>query len=211
MPEMFWRTISGYNQATWKAQIAIYAIGILLTVLLYKNPNNGTKKAFKLFLAFCFGWIAIMFFLLHGSAELNKYVTATLFGLISILFLVDVFINKNEFIKNKKYSKWAYFLYILFFTYPFLSFALGKHFPTITTWLMPCPLTVYTIAVLISFFPRIDYKIFVLLIMWALGGLPKIFMFKVPEDVILFISGIVAILVWVLHVRDKKQGTLVDN
>lgn len=209
MPELFWRTISEYNQATWIAQVAINGIGLVLTVLLYVKPNRGTKIAFKLFLTFCFGWIAIVFFLLHGSVELNKYVTATLFGLMSILFIVDVFINKTEFIRNTKYSKWAYLLYILFFTYPFLSLALGKHFPAITTWLMPCPLTVFAIAVMISFFPRIDYKIFVLLILWALGGLPKIFMFKVPEDVILFISGIVAILVWVLHVRDKKQGTLV--
>lgn len=211
MSDLFWNTIINYNQATWAAQIVIYAIGLLLTVLLYKRPSKGITIAYKLFLAFCFGWIAIVFFLLYGSVELNKYVTASFFSLIAILFVIDVFVGKTEFVRNTKYNKLVCLLFILLFSYPFVSLALGKHFPGITTWLMPCPLTVFAIAVMISFFPRIDYKVFVLLILWALGGLPKIFMFKVPEDLILFISGAMALLVWVQQVRDKKHGTTLSN
>lgn len=205
MSSIFWNTIASYNQATWAAQLIICAAGILLTVCLYRNPTDRIKIIYKLFLSFCFAWISIVFFILYGSIQLNKFLTASLFGLISFLFFIDVFANKTTFTRNKKYNKISSFLYILLAFYPLFSLILGKHFPVLTTWLMPCPLTVFAIALLISFFPQIDFKVFTLLVLWALSGLPKIFMFQVPEDSILFISGILAILVWLSSVKKGKQ------
>lgn len=208
MSVQFWNTIAEYNQATWVAQSIICAIGMVLTIILYQKPSRQVKILYKLFLSFCFAWIAIVFFLLYGSAELNKYKTAALFALISILFIVDIFLNKTTFTKNKSYAKISYILYLSMFMYPLFSLMLGKHFPTITTWLMPCPLTVFTIALFISFFPLIDLKVFVLLIFWALTGLPKMFMFNVPEDIILFISGVIAILVWLLWAKKSRKNRI---
>ncbi|NFQ09351.1 hypothetical protein FDG75_07195 [Clostridium botulinum] len=82
---------------------------------------------------------------------------------------------------------------------------MGHAYPAITTWLMPCPLVVYSITLLVSFSTKVDYKILILLIFWALTGLPKIFMFGVSEDFILFLSGILAIFVWVLIIKERKN------
>jgi len=70
---------------------------------------------------------------------------------------------------------------------------------------MPCPLTAYTITLLISFSKSVDYKVLFLLVLWALTGLPKIFIFNVPEDIILFISGICALVVFIPKVLQKKD------
>lgn len=94
---------------------------------------------------------------------------------------------------------------MLFLSYTLISRIFGHAYPSITTWLMPCPLVVYSITLLISFSTRVDYKILILLIFWVLTGLPKIFMFGVPEDFILFVSGILAIFIWSLIIKKKKE------
>ncbi|KEJ01280.1 hypothetical protein N494_09965 [Clostridium botulinum A2B7 92] len=205
MSLLFWNTISNYNQSTWVAQLIICVIGIILTTLIYIKPTKTVKVLLKIFLSFSFAWISIAFFIMHGSNELNKYLTATLFGVIALLFFIDIFKNNIIFERNKRFNKLVFILYILFLSYPLISLIFGHAYPAITTWLMPCPLVVYSITLLISFSTRVDYKILILLIFWALTGLPKIFMFGVPEDFILLISGILSSFIWILIVKKKEN------
>ena len=37
--EIFWKTIAYYNSATWIYQLLIIVAGLLLTVMLIKNPR----------------------------------------------------------------------------------------------------------------------------------------------------------------------------
>ncbi|MDR5587913.1 MULTISPECIES: DUF6064 family protein [Clostridium] len=205
MSVIFWNTISNYNKSTWIAQLIICAIGLVLTRLIYIKPTKIVKISLKIFLSFSFAWISIVFFILNGSNELNKYLTATLFGSIALLFFIDIFKDNIIFERNKRFNKLVFILYILFLAYPLISIILGHAYPAITTWLMPCPLVVYSITLLVSFSTKVDYKILILLIFWALTGLPKIFMFGVPEDFILFLSGILAIYVWTLIIKERKK------
>ena len=205
MSLLFWNTISDYNKSTWIAQLIIFVIGCVITMLIYIKPTKAVKVSLKIFLSFSFAWISIVFFIINGSNELNKYLTSALFGLIALMFFIDIFKNNISFEINKRFNKLVVILYILFLSYPLISLILGHTYPTMTTWLMPCPLVVYSITLLISFSTKINYKILVLLIFWALTGLLKIFMFGVPEDFILFLSGISAIFVWILIIEERKN------
>lgn len=201
----FLETIVNYNKSTYPAQMVISAIGLLFTILLYRRPVRIIKIAMKIYLCFCFAWISVAFFILHGSVELRKEFTAGLFGLIAVCFLIDIFIGKIKFERNKKQDIGVFFFYALFLAYPLVSILLGRSTMELVTWLMPCPLTVYTITLLISFMPKINYPIFVLLIFWALTGAPKSIMFNVPEDIILGLAGLYAIVVWILQIRKTRQ------
>jgi hypothetical protein len=55
----------------------------------------------------------------------------------------------------------------------------------------PCPLTVFAIALVTAAAPNVDKKVFILLLPWALMGLPKCFgALDCYEDCMLFASGI---------------------
>lgn len=205
MEEIFWKTITDYNQNTWLLQIGICLIGLLLTVLIYTKPSSAVKRTMKGYLAFAFGWIGIVFFYQYGSVEAKKFLTGSFFIIIALLWIVDIFFNRFTFERTPKYNKPVFMFYLLFLSYPLVSILLGKTFPSISTWLMPCPLTVFTITLMCSFSKQVNWPLLLLLVIWALTGLPKIFIFIVPEDVILFLSGLFALIVFIPQMTKKMR------
>jgi len=206
--DMFWNTISSYNNATIFYQTVIFFIGLLLTIWLYTNPSQKAKVSMKIYLAFCFAWISIVFFILYDKSVIGHFIASPLFGVISILFIVDIFVNKTkfEFNKIKAIQIVVAIFYLLYLIYPILSFIIGHRFPKIVTLIMPCPITVFAITIMVHSMPKIDKKVFVLLLIWGITALPKVFKFQVPEDWILFASGIygLAMLIYYFFVIKLK-------
>ena len=67
---------------------------------------------------------------------------------------------------------------------------------------MPCPLTVFAIAMVSAASPKVDKKIFVLLLPWALAGLPKCLgVLECYEDCILFAAGVYGLI---MLIKDWK-------
>ena len=60
--EIFWKTIAYYNSATWIYQLLIIVAGLLLTVMLIKNPRPWVKMGMKLYMIFLYLWIAITYY-----------------------------------------------------------------------------------------------------------------------------------------------------
>ena len=52
--EIFWKTIAYYNSATWIYQLLIIVAGLLLTVMLIKNPRPWVKMGMKLNMIFLY-------------------------------------------------------------------------------------------------------------------------------------------------------------
>ena len=67
---------------------------------------------------------------------------------------------------------------------------------------MPCPIVVYTISLLVSYAPKINYFILLLLTIWGLIGLPKGFF--IWEDFILGFAGILGLIVIIKEYRLRK-------
>ena len=63
MMDIFWRTIAGYNAATWPLQALLVVAGIVLTTLLYRRPSPRVKVAMKVYLTLLNGWIAAAYYL----------------------------------------------------------------------------------------------------------------------------------------------------
>jgi hypothetical protein len=198
LTEIFSNTVADYNQSTIVLQMFIFILGFALTIALYKRPNKLIKVLIKLFLSFCFAWISVAFFLINGSPEFKNPITASLYAVISLGFFFDIFINTIKFERNHKYDKWVYLFYFLYLAYPFISILIGRRFPIMTTWIMPCPIAVYTISLLVSYTPKINYFILLLLTIWGLIALPKGFF--IWEDFILGFAGILGLVVIVKEV-----------
>jgi hypothetical protein len=83
------------------------------------------------------------------------------------------------------------FWILLVFLYPVIGFVLGHNYPKTCTPMMPCPLTVFAIALVTAAIPKVDKKVYVFLLPWALMGLPKCLgALECYEDCILFGAGV---------------------
>ena len=199
--ETFWNQIGLYNEATLVMQIIMTAVAVVLLFTIFTKPSKNANMLMKAFLSFAFAWNAIVFFLMYAEPSPFSYLGTALFISISILFVLDIFMKKIEFrLPEIKYMKYLTLLLVLLvFLYPYIGYALGHVYPKTCTPIMPCPLTVLAIALVAAAIPKVDRKVFVALLPWALLGLPKCLGANdCYDDCILFLAGVygIVMLAW---------------
>jgi hypothetical protein len=62
---------------------------------------------------------------------------------------------------------------LLAFLYPLIGLILGHFYPKVCMAFAPCPLTVFAIALITAAILKVDKKVYILLLPWALMSLPK--------------------------------------
>ena len=194
--EIFWRTISDYNAATWTFQVLMIITAILLTIKLYHNPTEKAKKAMKLFMVFTNLWIAIVYYLVYCSDRNYYYIFAIFWAMVACIWAYDLVKGGSRFERSYKYDKIAFALYAIPFVYPAISIARGMQFPAITSPVMPCTVTIFTLGLLMSFSKKINLFLVLFLFHWALLGISKIYLYKIPEDILLTICTVPAVFLY---------------
>lgn len=202
--EIFWRTIAEYNGGTWIGQIIITVIGVLLTVLLYKKPNRLVKCLMKGYMVFLNGWISIVYYMIYCSERDYNYILAIFWGLISLIWLWDLITNYTPFERYHKYDKMTYLLYAMPFLYPLVSWARGMDFPMMTTSVMPCSVAVFTIGLLLAFSRKVNLLIILFLCHWALISFSKVYIYHIPEDLLLASATVPAIYLFFKNYFDQN-------
>ncbi len=196
--ELFWNQIALYHESTFIFELFMIVVGAILTVLLYWKPSNIYNSLMKIYLAFSFAWLSIIFFWGFDKSPIGMFFAGPLFLVIAGLFLADLVFKKVEFtLPQMKWARYALFAWwgLVVIGYPVISLLLGHHYPRLTTPYMPCPLTVFALSLLSAAIPKIDIKVYSLLLVWAALGLPKVFgLFDVREDSILFGAGVYSLV-----------------
>jgi hypothetical protein len=173
--------------------MAMIVAAAFLTWRVFLRPGARTDTWLKAFLSFAFAWNGIVFFLVFLKNPISMFAGAPLFILVSLLFAVDIWTKKTHFRPSQAaWKKGVTLLWIaLVFLYPVVGWPLGHVYPQTLLPLFPCPLTVFAIALVAAAAPNVDKKVFILLLPWALMGLPKCFgALDCYEDCILFASGV---------------------
>jgi hypothetical protein len=202
--EAFWSQVAVYNQTTWAFQTFLVVAAVILTGLVVTKPSSKTDTWMKAFLAFAFAWNSVTFFLIFVKNPISTFFGAPIFIVLAILLAVDVFTKNTEFrLTGSKMKKAFTVLWILLvFLYPLVGLSLGHTYPRMLTPVMPCPLTVFTLAMVAAAIPKVDRKLYILLLPWALAGLPKCLgALDCYEDCILFAAGVYGLI---LLVKDWK-------
>ena len=203
----FWDHIAAYNAATWPVQIIMMAAAVYLTYCVFARPGSRIDVWMKAFLAFCFAWNGIVFFLVFVRNPISMFTGVPLFLVVSILFVVDIFARKTHF--KLPEGKWMRGFTLAWMAlaalYPLLGWPLGHTWPRVLLPLFPCPLTVFAIALVAAAVPNADKKVFIALLPWALLGLPKCFgALDCYEDCVLFASGFYGLIVLIKNWRSIK-------
>jgi hypothetical protein len=190
--EAFWTQVGAYNETMWPIATAMIVAAAFLTCRVFLRPGAGTDLWMKVFLSFAFAWNGVVFFLIFLKNPISIFTGAPLFILVSLLFAVDIRSKKTHF--RPPEATWkkgiTVFWIALVFLYPVIGWPLGHMYPKALLSMLPCPLTVFAIALVAAAAPNVDKKVFILLLPWALMALPKCFgALDCYEDCILFASG----------------------
>jgi hypothetical protein len=201
--EVFWTRVGLYNQAWWPLQVALILVAASLTYRMIARPGPKTDVWLKAFLSFAFAWNGVVVFLVYLKNPISMATGTPLFVLVAVLFTVDIWARKTAFrLTDTRWRRVLTFAWLaLVASYPLIGWAFWGHvYPCALLPTMPCPLTVFAIALVAAAAPKVDKKVFVALLPWALLGLPKCLgALDCYEDCILFASGVYGLIVLVVH------------
>lgn len=207
----WWNQVGVYNEAVFPMQIVFWVLGVVLLVFLVFNPSHKVNKVMKGYLSFLCAWNALVFFLIYGTHLPGTVLGAPLFILAAILFAWDIKGGKTHFrIPEPTWQKVVTAAFILLaLLYPFIGAGLGHTYPeTLTFGTMPCPTTVFALALLSAAVPRVDRKVYIVLLAWALPAFGKCLgALNLYEDCILFWAGVYSTIVLVKSWKlTRKEG-----
>jgi hypothetical protein len=189
----FWTQVAAYNGAVWPVVMAMTIVAAFLTYRVFLRPGARTDAWTKAFLSFAFAWNSIVFFLVFVKNPISMFTGVPPFMLVSLFFALDIRGKRTHFRPPEATWKQALTLFwiALTFLYPLIGLPLGHSYPRMLLPMFPCPLTVFAIALVAGAAPKVDRKVFILLLPWALLALPKCFgALDCYEDSILFASGV---------------------
>lgn len=173
--EVFWKTIAQYNEGTWIAQIVITVVGILLTILLYQKPTLLVKRLMKGYMVFLNSWISIVYYMIYCGDRNYNYILAIFWGIIALIWLWDLITNYTPFERYHKYDKLTYILYAIF-----------------------------TIGLLLAFSRKVNLLVILFLCHWALIAFSKVYVYKIPEDLLLASATVPAIYLFFKNYFDQN-------
>jgi hypothetical protein len=208
--ETFWTSVGLYNEALWPVQATLIIVAVSLTYRLIAKPGPRTDVWIKAFLSFAFAWNGIVVFLIYLRNPISMTIGTPLFILVAILFAVDIWAQKTAFrLPDTRWKRALTFVWLaLVVSYPVIGWVFLEHaYPQTLLPTMPCPLTVFAITLVAAAAPKVDRKVFVALLPWALLGLPKCFgALDCYEDCILFASGVYGLIVLIRNWRAQPSA-----
>ncbi len=207
--ETFWAGVGVYNEKTLPVQVILTFVAAFSAYRVFTEPGARTNALVKTFLSFAFAWNGVVFFLIFVRNPISTFTGVPLFIGVAILFAVDIFAKKTNFgLPAAGWQRRLTALWILLaFSYPLIGWALLEHtYPGILMPMFPCPLTVFALALVAAAAPNVDRKVYVLLLPWALMGLPKCFgVLDCYEDCILFAAGVYGLIVLIRNWKSRPS------
>lgn len=206
--EIFWNYIGTYNNAIFPMQIITMIVAVVLTYFLFVKPGSTINKLMKAYLAFTYAWIGVVFFiiLVPSSLKPDFPILGILFIIIALLFAIDIFAGKIEFELPKTEGKRLFTLFLIisaFIIYPVIEWSIGHRYPLTPLFgVLPCPTNIFSIALLGGAIPKVDRKVFSLLLIPAmLAGIRAPIEHGAYGDFLLLFAGIYGLIMLIKNWR----------
>ena len=195
-----------YNDSVWPAQPLAYGLGAVAMLALAGGSPLGKRLALGL-LGAMWLWTGIAYHWLF-FAEINPAAVAfaLLFGLQGAAFLAAAGAAKPGFdvgdLRSSSTTLGAALVAYAFVVYPLIDLLMG-HWPRMPAFgISPCPVTLFTLGLLLLARPRPPLHLWVIPVLWSLIGGTAAFLLGIVQDWVLLAAGPAALIVAYL----PKQG-----
>jgi len=195
----WWAVLQNYSLSIFPVQIIFCLLAAAMLVVFFTQQETIANRVIKGGFVLTFGWIGIVFFLLHGQELPAHNAQAFLFLSLSVLFSVEFFANTYKFkIPRTVWRKTLMMIgFALVMAYPLFGILLGRRASQlIIPGTFPCPTVGLALIFTAAAFPakkRLLYLITQgLLLLWAIPFpvMIQIPQFGVYEDSIMLLMGL---------------------
>lgn len=206
--EQFLEIFAEYNVSVFPAQIAFFALAILVLALsAIKSKYSG--KTISSVLAFFWLWMGIVYHIIFFTG-INK--AAYLFGALFILqglILIYHGVYKSALTFNWRHGIAGLAAGILItyslIIYPLLGVLFGHVYPNSPTFGLPCPTTIFTLGVLLTCEGKYLVSLFIIPMIWSLIGFFAAVKFGVFEDIGLLAAGLITLILIFYFSKQNKS------
>jgi len=211
----WWAILQNYSVSVFPAQILFYLLAIGVLGVFFRHPGIIANRVVKGFLALVFGWIGVVFFLIHGQGLPAHNAQVFLFLSLSVSFFIDLLIDNNQFLLHSTGWRRTATLIgfgLVMFVYPLIGLLLGH---PASKWIIPgtfpCPTTALALIFMSTTFPIKRQWLYLitlgLLLIWAIPFpiMIQIPQFGVYEDGVMLAAGIYALIVLPLNWKKSKD------
>ncbi|MBI5506948.1 MAG: hypothetical protein HY899_19345 [Deltaproteobacteria bacterium] len=199
---------AAYNNDSWPAPAVLDLIAFM-TVCLVLFPIPGRNRIASLLLASLWIWAGLVYqFWFFARLTPVAYLFAFLFvAQAALIVRVGVFRGDLQFWMHDGSRHLAGILLIFYalVAYPSISALIGHAFPSSPSFGVPCPLTIFTLGMLLlarAPYPRI---LFAVPMVWAVVGTFLAMELKIREDLALIVA---AALVMTMTPTDDDPDTV---
>jgi hypothetical protein len=206
--DQFYGVFSLYNTSVWPVQYILVALALAVLVMVL-IPRRWSGSVITVTLGFLWAWMGVGYHLAFFAA-INKasYVFAAAFLIEALLFMWYAFgKTRLSFSITSNLRTWIGMLLILFalVIYPLISHLAGHDYPTIPTFGLPCPTTIFTIGILAFANTALPRALLIIPALWCIVGSQAAFFLGVPQDLGLIATGLIA-LVFMIRPRIGLAG-----
>lgn len=199
--EQFLQVFADYNTAIWPTQIIL--VGLALVSLFYSvRSEYPATKLPPMLLAALWAWSGIAYHIVFFR-RINPI--AVVFGMAfvlqAVLIVVAMIRGHLRLAFRPTTVGWlgaALILYALLI-YPMLGAALGHSYPNAPTFGAPCPLTIFTLGLILWNAERTPWSVVGVPILWSAVGVSAAVKLSVVEDLGLGLAGLVTLVVLVVQ------------
>jgi Family of unknown function (DUF6064) len=195
-PDQFLAVFAAYNLAVWPAQLVAYLLSLGMVVALLR-PTRWTHRIVGVGLGLMWVWTGVVYHAMF-FAPINKaaHAFAALFVVQGLLFAHAALLrSKLRFARRHGLRAWLGWALIAYsaLIYPLIGVA-GHGYPAMPMFgITPCPVTLFSLGVLLLAHGPVPRRLLVIPLVWALVGGSAAFLLTVPQDWLLIASGLLVV------------------
>jgi hypothetical protein len=202
--EQFFEVFQRYNISVYPLQVFFLLLAVLSILIIYKGDKKQ-QKIVPVILATLWFWMGTVYHIRYFSV-INKvaYLFGVIFILQSIFFLHYGLVRYPLFWFQRNIQSISSVLMLIYalIIYPLIGDLAGHGYPYAPTFGLPCPTTIFTIAIFLVAEPRIPFYLAIVPLLWSVIGFSAAFSLAIYEDAALIIS---ALAFTVLYFRKRKS------
>jgi hypothetical protein len=195
--EQFYGVFAQYNESVWPMQIALDAIGFVILLLLLR-PGAFQSRVISGLLALLWVWTAVAYYFVFFTriSASGWVIGAVLLAGGLWLGWVGGIVGRIRFgvPGAARGMLGALLIFYALVAYPLIGLAVGHRYPAMPTFGLPCPVTIFTVGMLVLTTSPVPRSVFIAPALWGLfGGASATFLLGVYQDAGLLLAGFVSL------------------